>query len=330
MSIELFTNAIISTLVDSISNSVTTLTVISAASFPSTGNFRIVIDTEIMKVTAVSGNVLTVVRGSEGTTAVTHISGSIVTVILTAAALAAFRFDSIGFDTVANRPAAGSKGRLYFPSDGNGSGAIDTGAAWQPFGLSNFPLVVPVATDFSTTVGSGSDTFTQNGDCIVHTMNGNQNKGRLKTLTLDKTYTVQMSPMFAPITSVVTFCSVGLVIRDSATGNTRLFGFTMHTNAIRVFEVASMTGASSFGNPTTVLSYSNANFPSVPLFQRIFQPSSGNRVFSFSIDGQNWTKFRTEAWNSVVANPNQVGFVLQSNTTGTFPVGNIIRSYQET
>lgn len=60
-----------------------TIEVNDASSLP-TGDFRIVIESEIMKVTNVNGNILTVERGEEGTTAVTHNSGLTVQAVLTA------------------------------------------------------------------------------------------------------------------------------------------------------------------------------------------------------------------------------------------------------
>lgn len=81
---EKFTNFAQSTLSSTINNSVTTLTVASASSFPSTGNFRILVGNEIMLVTARASNVFTVVRGSESSTAVSHNAGVLVSHILTA------------------------------------------------------------------------------------------------------------------------------------------------------------------------------------------------------------------------------------------------------
>jgi len=67
--------------------SVTSLVVKSASTFPTTGNFRVIIGTEIMLVTAVSGATFTVVRGHEGTTATTHAAEDVVTGIVTSGAI---------------------------------------------------------------------------------------------------------------------------------------------------------------------------------------------------------------------------------------------------
>ena len=69
------------------STTATSITVASATGFPSSGNFRILIDTEIMEVTAVGGTTWTVSRADGGSTAATHLNAAAVTGILTAEAL---------------------------------------------------------------------------------------------------------------------------------------------------------------------------------------------------------------------------------------------------
>jgi hypothetical protein len=89
MAVELLANLAASALsADITSTSATTLTVTSATGFPAavtgTSQFRILIGTEIMIVTNVSGTTFTVTRGAESTTAATHSSGDPVTHVVTA------------------------------------------------------------------------------------------------------------------------------------------------------------------------------------------------------------------------------------------------------
>jgi hypothetical protein len=101
---EQFANSAASTLNGAITNVATSLAVTSAAAFPAGGSFRILVESEIMIVTAVAGAVFTVTRGAEGTTAAAHSSLVPVTAILTAGAIAQLKSDaSIG-------PAGGSLG----------------------------------------------------------------------------------------------------------------------------------------------------------------------------------------------------------------------------
>ena len=76
------------TLSAGITNSQTTLNVTSTYGYPSTGNFRIRIDSELLLVTAISGSTWTVTRGIEATSAATHLTGATISSFLTAGALA--------------------------------------------------------------------------------------------------------------------------------------------------------------------------------------------------------------------------------------------------
>lgn len=94
MAVELLGNLGESTLSAAItSTSATTLTVTSATPFPAavtgTSQFRVIVDSELMIVTNVSGTTFTVTRGAEGTTAATHSSLAPITHVITAAVLAA-------------------------------------------------------------------------------------------------------------------------------------------------------------------------------------------------------------------------------------------------
>lgn len=113
MSVEQFANLAQTTLSAAItSTSATSCTVTSATLFPASGNFRILIDSEIMIVTAVSSTTFTISRGQEGTSAATHSNGATVTLILTAASLAQGIQDShttwCGDFTSSDQPTSGS------------------------------------------------------------------------------------------------------------------------------------------------------------------------------------------------------------------------------
>ncbi len=65
----------------------TVIDVVSASGWPATGDFRLLIDEELLLVTSVTGTTLTVTRGAEGTTAAYHAHESRVFNLLTAGAL---------------------------------------------------------------------------------------------------------------------------------------------------------------------------------------------------------------------------------------------------
>jgi hypothetical protein len=81
-----------------ISNVDTTVTVTSATSFPTEGDFRIKIESEIMIVTGVSGSVFTIERGAEGTTAASHADTTAVTHVVSEDSIDRAYADNYGID----------------------------------------------------------------------------------------------------------------------------------------------------------------------------------------------------------------------------------------
>lgn len=90
---EVATNFGETTLAEALDDSETTVTVADGDVFPATGTFRVVVDDEIMVVSARSGNDLTVTRGGESTAAVAHDFGADIKLMLTVASLLAFIAD---------------------------------------------------------------------------------------------------------------------------------------------------------------------------------------------------------------------------------------------
>jgi len=123
--VEQFANNALTTLNGSITSGATSLVVTSAANFPSSGNFRIAVDSgvnlEYMLVTGVSGTTFTVTRGIESTTRVAHLSGVVVTQIITAGAISQVKTDTIAGSVLVGLssalPAATGSGIIYFATD---------------------------------------------------------------------------------------------------------------------------------------------------------------------------------------------------------------------
>lgn len=95
MAREQYTNAATTSLNGALTSSATSMPVNDSSTFP-TANFRVLVDTEIMFCTANSSNTLTVVRGYEGTTAASHLTGAECDHIITAGMLDALRHDILG------------------------------------------------------------------------------------------------------------------------------------------------------------------------------------------------------------------------------------------
>jgi hypothetical protein len=94
--IETFINGLSQTLLNgSHNNSTTTIAVDDATVFPSNPLYRIRIDSELMLVTGISSNNLTVIRGIEGTTAASHADDAAVDFEITADSMRADLFNGM-------------------------------------------------------------------------------------------------------------------------------------------------------------------------------------------------------------------------------------------
>lgn len=81
----------------------TTCSVANGTPFPASGNFRIIIDTELILVGARAGNNFSsMTRGIEGTTAATHSNAAVVTHVLTKAGLDQYLLENTVRQTVAD------------------------------------------------------------------------------------------------------------------------------------------------------------------------------------------------------------------------------------
>lgn len=92
---EQFANNATTTLDSAIDGSQTTIDVVDGSVFPSTGNFRLIVDSEYMLCTARNTNTLTVVRGIEGSTPVAHLAGATISQILTVGSIQALVRDVV-------------------------------------------------------------------------------------------------------------------------------------------------------------------------------------------------------------------------------------------
>jgi hypothetical protein len=147
MAVEQYANLAQDQLNGGIDNVVVSLDLDDASEFPATGNFRILIDSELLICTARTSNTLTVVRGQEGTVAASHSDNAIVTLVATAGSILAVGSAIHRSDVVASRPAAGLEGRLFFPTAGRTIDR-DNGTLWTPYGPT-YTLKEPIDGDFA-------------------------------------------------------------------------------------------------------------------------------------------------------------------------------------
>jgi hypothetical protein len=225
MAYERFANGGLSSLTDAIDASVTSLTVKSPVGFPTTGNFRILVENEIMLVSNIQGPVFTVARGQEGTTAAGHDANKSVFHILTAGALAARENDQVGTGGT-TWDAAGQAGRLYLPT--SGFGGQDNGLAWDLLPLQY--MKPPVSTDFAVGwINQGTSTVTISKGMMILTPQAVASGDSLRLLlkaapTPPYKITVAFVVQSPPYHSQANTAQYGVCWRESSSGKIIVLG----------------------------------------------------------------------------------------------------------
>ena len=264
------------TLTSGINDSVTSVTVDDGSVFPSSGDYQLLVGSEIMLVTARTSNVLTVARGAEGTTAASHSGGAAVTAILTAGALDQLLIDLTG----------AGKHRYPFRL---------LSAAGDTLTQADFTLL-NVGTSVITDDASGGITAQ-----AVETTGPYKVFHRAAPST---PYTVTANILFGPGMTYSTSGSLaGIGFRESGTGKF-VAGIAETGDNVNFMR---FTDPNTFSaNATTNRSY---NFFNDQLWYQIEDPGSGNLVFRVSSDGQNWFELGLDGRTAFMAGgPDQVCF----------------------
>jgi hypothetical protein len=337
MGFELFANNAQTTLNGGINNSTTSITVTSGSVFPSTGNFRILIDSEIMLVTSRSSNILTVVRAKESTTAASHNDLSTVTMVITDEGLRTFRSDVNVSDTFANRATAGLAGRVFYPTD-DYSFYRDNGSSWLSF-FPNMRITPPDDSLFSwvNQGGGGTNTVTQQGSALYMTIPGSNGAVslhmRVKALP-SAPYTITIG--FIPTLPCSDHNQGGICLYDSGTG--KIIGMYIYTdqesntNPSMYMKLGKWTNTTTFsadynwGHSNPVLG-ADTWMTGPCMWFRIHDDGS-NRTWHASADGTNFIQLASQT-NTDFCTPDKVGYFLNPNGAATFMSGILILSWLE-
>ncbi len=256
--------------------SVTSLVVKDASTFPTTGNFRVNIGTEIMLVTAVSGATFTVVRGHEGTVAAAHSVDDVVTGIVTAGAIEQMAKDYVPLWK--NTPQLGSLT--------NGAGANLT------------------TTDF---------TWVNQGSAVVTDINQGIKITTPRTIALAVRGQVMSAPT-APYTITAAFGHsntaprgstdlpwIGLGFRETA--SSKLSNIRVHGNGISLTNYTNPTTASA--TPLNIAFYTKQ----IDRYYLKIEDDNTNIKYFFSNNGSEWLELFSELRGAFFTTaPDQVGF----------------------
>jgi hypothetical protein len=276
----------------------TTLTVQDATVFPSTGNFYLIIDREILKATArPSSTTLTVVRGQQGTSAVPQVLGSQVIQAIT-------RDDLKGFqtvrDTFANRPAAGVEGRLFWASDGPLE-CIDDGSNWKSrvFGHN---VVEFQDSSLSWVNQGGASLDTTYGYTHLAIPASSGTSIRTRVAAVGGTHDLRAFVNWTQINS--NFQIMGLCWRSSGDGKITIFG-AAETGKFVLYKYSSATAFAAAYTPTianATIGFNN----STGIWLRL-QDDGATRYGMVSLDGIFWIVIHSFG-RTDYHTPDQVGY----------------------
>jgi hypothetical protein len=305
---ELFANNAADQLDGGIDASQTSITVDDGSVFPSTGNFRIIIDDELMIVSDRSSNTLTVVRGAEGTTGASHLDDAPVTHVITADAL-----DRVGKDNV------------------------------MLWGASTFPpLNKLVGTDGKTILTSADFTWQNQGGATVADLAGTMAM-RLPPSGSNQIRSLLRSTPSAPwtwISAVNVTCfadddgaqnvNQGVCLRESSSSKLYLFGWNRSNTATpRIY-------LEKWNNDTTFASVAYKITKPIffgPLLWFKIEDNNTNVIFSIGSDGVEWFQVFSESRTTFMSStgPNQYGLSGNngSNSSGSDSVIRLVHSHTE-
>lgn len=301
----------------------TTVTITDISIFPTLTPFRLRTEDEIMLVTSVLGNVCTVTRAQEGTTAVAHPAGAMIANVFTLESLnnATWCYCQEGNFTA--RPASDPDftGRIWFNDTGfylnRDDGSIDGWTTWGPL----FDITEANDTGFSW-INQGSATVsTTDGGLAFSSPGVGVNPVNLmmyikSTPATPYTFTAGFIPTIYPSNQT----SIGLVLRESATSKVvflrLVFDTTLVTNADMAISV------DKYSNPTTPAGNYNVFSASIlkgPLVWFQITNDGTDLYFKYSNNNVDFTTaFTTTVTNYFTTGPDQIGYCLSSNTAAGY------------
>lgn len=304
---EQLANNPVTTLSSGINSSVTSVTVASATAFPTAGNFTIKIENELLKVTAVAGNVFTVTRHTEGTSAASHSSGATVKLVTTADTLYNLLSESYQIGPWASRPTIVRSGSVYQ--------ATDAYLAWQYDGT-NWNLIAPVYVPYSKRVDmTGWTALNHGGSAVFTNMHGVLNvtqpvaalafRGYYKSIL---TAPYKLNLICGTMTDLGNRQFVSVGVYDSAGGRLRTVSATNASSAQTV-TCPEWTSVSALSSVSTERRVARCK----AIYIR-FEDDNTNWNFYFSQDGIGWTKFSNNTRNSFVT-PNSIALGVAYNNS---------------
>lgn len=283
---EILKNNPTTTLNGNITNSATSIVVTAGSVFPSTGNFRLICESEIMLCTARSTNTLTVTRGAEGTSAVAHNTLTPISQVLTLGAVEAYGRDNDPM-WASNRPALGKL-------------------------VNDAGTTILTSSDF-TAVNLGSGTVTdENGTILVRRPGhvGNSVHALVRTSpSTPYSYIAAFQAMTPLGAATVDRPNFGMCFRESGTGKLITFEHSVEAAQALNWRISTFTSPTS-GTTTSAVS----RMPYVgPVLWMKLQDDGTDLKYHLSVDGFNWIQvFSAGRTAHMAGGPDQVGWFVNN------------------
>lgn len=228
---ETLLNNATTTVNEALDNSETVITMTDGSVFPAKGECRFIIDDERFLMQSRSGNDVTAVRGIEGSSAVTHLSGADVKIIMTSGAWKEFINDSFGVGPIAQ---GGAEHRY-------------------PFRLLDESNVTLSASDF-TWVNQGSSSVADDpwGGLTVTVVEATGDWKLLHRAIPTVPYTITTNVMFGPgLAFGASGSLMGVGFRESSTGKFVIAALEVGdtNNFWRFTDPATFSAAATTNNP---------------------------------------------------------------------------------
>lgn len=310
----------------------TTLEVDSFDGFPTSTPYRIMIDDEIMLVTGGAGTTTwTITRGEEDSMPTSHDVGANVANVFTTTSFASFAECMAMTDIRSELPSPANQGRLYLTKSPGWYFFQDQEVEWSAWGPV-YELFEPNNDEFTwvnqnDTFVEAAGTITDNGGIYLETpplsmisiVSGIYvDEVRLKVQDVDF-----VSPTSPPYTLTIGFVpnleetdqtSCGLIVRDNTIGNFIFFRLMYDTNATTkrnlILSVDKYTNEQFFDSNYITLS-AGTLIGSIVWFR--MEDDNNDLIWSISNDGKNFMEIITQSRTDFLANPNQIGFAVNTN-----------------
>jgi hypothetical protein len=308
--VEQLANNASTTLNGSINNSVTSVVVTDGSVFPSSGNYRLAVDAELLLVTARSGNTLTALRGQEGTATSAHANGSLINLLYTKGSFEQIIADYEQVGGWASRPSTARKGTVYTANDFNARWWYN-GTGWDLI----HPVYVPVAKQWNpagwTARNQSTAVFTNRNGILdlwnVDLNSGNDIRGYSKALPTPP-YTANW--IVGPNPWATQANSMYLGVRENSSGRLKVGYVYGEKEGQRGTENWSSYNAFNSDDPPTIMACS-----SYPTWFR-FQDDNTNWIISASADGKFYTPYKIMTRNSfMVTAADQIFFGLMTRAS---------------